>query len=371
MVQDPQEIYRKLGIFIIFSLSLFVVLSFLYILSPLFYIICWAGIIAFFIYPIYRWIDFKIKHKRVSSFLLLMILVLLIIGPLLGILVTFYYQVFTILEAIKPMFEKTPYEFLEGFKKYPKIYELLHKVLEIFSPYLPQIQEKLTQFLTHLIQAGFLSITNLFKFFFSLGFQLAFTLITLYYFLVDGEKAVNEVKNLIPGREDQKQKIIERVAFILRGVLYGNVLTALIQGTLAFVIYYILGIPHHLLWAFLTMLASFLPLLGTFLIWGPIAFYLLIKGSYLKALILVIYSALIISNVDNFLKPILIGGKTKIHNLLIFFSVIGGIVKFGALGLFLGPFILALFLCVIEIYKIYLLSPSNLGENSEKNDQAS
>lgn len=368
MIRDPQEFYRKLGNYVVLTLSVVVVLSFLYILSPLFYIICWAGIIAFFIYPVYRWLNLRIKHKRISSLCVILILVLLVIGPLLGISVTFYSQVISILEALRPIFEKTPHEFIEGFKRYPRIYELLLRLLEIFNPYLPQVQERVAQFLTHLIQAGFFSITNIFRFFFSFGFQLAFTLITLYYFLVDGERVVNEIKNLIPGGEGQKQRILEKVAFILKGVLYGNVLTALVQGTLAFMIYFILGIPHNLLWAFLTMLASFLPMLGTFLVWGPLTLYLVIKGAYAKALILLLFSALIISNVDNFLKPVLIGGKTKIHNLLIFFSVIGGIVKFGVLGLFLGPFILALFLCVIEIYKIYLLYPSDINRSLEERE---
>jgi len=82
-------------------------------------------------------------------------------------------------------------------------------------------------------------------------------------------------------------------------------------------------------------------------------------GSYVKAVILLVFCGVIISNLDNFLKPFLIGGKTKIHNLLIFFSVLGGIVKFGVLGIFLGPLILALFLSIIDIYKNHLITHLN------------
>jgi len=93
--------------------------------------------------------------------------------------------------------------------------------------------------------------------------------------------------------------------------------------------YFILGIPQYLLWAFLTTIASFLPIFGTGLIWLPLTIYLLLVGSYIKALILLLYSVLIIAQVDNFLKPLLIGGRTGIHNLLVFFSVLGGLAKFG------------------------------------------
>jgi predicted PurR-regulated permease PerM len=276
----------------------------------------------------------------------------------LSILINFYSQVISFLEKLEPITRQDFTDFFEKLKNYPKIYLLISKFLVQIQPYLPQIQEKLAQFISGLLQAGLSSFKNIVKYLFSFGFQLAFTLITLYYFLIDGEKFVKEIIGLIPGEEEEKQKVLNKVAMILKGVLYGNILTALVQGFLAFLIYFLLDIPQYLLWAFLTVLASFIPVFGTSLIWIPITIYLVIIGSYIKAIILFLYSILLISQIDNFLKPLLIGEKTKIHNLLIFFSVLGGLIKFGTLGLFLGPLILGLFLSIIEIYKIKCLSNS-------------
>ena len=347
------------GFYIILVLALVVIFSFVYLLTPLFYIICWAGILAFFIYPIYKFVKKKLKNRRrLSAILVLGCLLIFIIGPFLSILLNFYSQVISFLEKLEPITRQNFTDLFEKLKNYPKIYLLISKFFIQIQPYLPQIQEKLAQFISGLLQAGLSSFKNIVKYLFSFGFQLAFTLITLYYFLIDGEKFVKEIIGLIPGEEEEKQKVLNKVAMILKGVLYGNILTALVQGFLAFLIYFLLDIPQYLLWAFLTVLASFIPVFGTSLIWIPITIYLVIIGSYIKAIILFLYSILLISQIDNFLKPLLIGEKTKIHNLLIFFSVLGGLIKFGTLGLFLGPLILGLFLSIIEIYKIKCLSNS-------------
>lgn len=344
---------KHLGEWILLVLALIILLSFVYLLTPLFNIICWAGILAFFIYPVYRFINLKLKnHKRISAILVITCFIIFIIGPFGLVLFNFYSQTLSFLESLEPLTQKDLMTIVESFKNYPRLYILISKIIAQLQPYLPQLQEKFAQFLSSLIQSGFEIFKNFIKFLFSFGFQTAFTLITLYYFLVDGEKVINEITELIPGEKEEKEKILQRVSFILKGVLYGNILTGLIQGFLAFIIYFVLGIPHYLLWAFLTVIASFVPVLGTAFIWGPLIIYLLIIKSYTKAIILFLYSVLIISQVDNFLKPVLIGEKTGIHNLLIFFSVLGGLAQFGPLGLFLGPFILGLMLSIIEIYKI-------------------
>lgn len=329
---------------------------FVYLISPLFYIFCWAFILAFFIYPVYKFVNSKFKnHKRLSAIFVITIFSLVVIIPLSIVILNLYSQILTFLKILEQFTQKDLTELIGNLKQYPRIYALVCKITEHLQPYLPQIQEKFSQLVSDLIQSGFKVFKNFVKFVFSFGFQLAFTLITLYYFLIDGEKFLEEIFFLIPGEKEEKEKIFQKVSLILKGVLYGNILTGILQGFLAFFIYFILGIPQCLFWAFTTVIASFIPIFGTSLIWGPLVIYLLIIGSYTKSLILLIYSVLVISQVDNLLKPIFIGEKTKIHNLLIFFSVLGGLAKFGAIGLFLGPVILGLVLSLIEIYKIKVL----------------
>ncbi len=358
MKEKLRDQSKKTAFWIILVLSIFIISSFLYLLTPLFRIICWAGILAFFIYPAYNFVRIKIfkKYKSLSAIFVIFLFIIFIVGPLSLILINFYYQLFSFLQKLQPITKKDLTQYLNYFKSHPKIYLIISKFLSQVHIYLPQLQSKLTEFISKIIQTGLQSLKNVIQIIVSFGFQLGFTLITLYYFLVDGDKIVKNILELIPGDPYEKQKILNKVSLILKGVLFGNILTAIIQGFLALIIYFFLGIPQYLLWAFLTVLASFIPVFGTSLIWGPLVIYLLIVGKYVKATILTIYAVLLISQIDNFIKPILIGEKTKIHNLLIFFSVLGGLIKFGALGLFLGPVILGLFLCILEIYKIKLLS---------------
>ena len=348
---------QTFGFYIVLTIAVLILIGFIYLLSPFFYVICWAGILAFFIYPIYEFVRKKLKNRRrLAAFIVLGCFLLFLIGPFLSIVLNFYSQAIAFLQKLQPITKKDFTNLLIKLNTHPKISIFVSKFIKQLQPYLPQIQAKFAQFLSNLIQAGISSLKNIVKLLASFGFQLAFTLITLYYFLIDGEKFVKEIIGLIPGKEEEKQKVLTKAALILKGVLYGNILTALVQGFLALIIYFILGVPQYLLWAFLTILASFIPVFGTSLIWFPVVIYLTIKGSYIKAIIMFLYALLLISQIDNFLKPLLIGERTKIHNLLIFFSVLGGLIKFGTLGLFLGPLILGLFLSIVEIYKIKCLS---------------
>ncbi len=354
-------IFQSFSFWILLSLSIVIILLFLYLLSPLFYVICWAGILAFFVSPVYKYINKRLNgKKRLSAIIVFAGVIFFIILPLALIALHFYSQVSSLLEAIQPVSQKNIVDFLHKFQKHPKIYALISKFSTQLQPFLPEIQREFTQFVSNLVQFGFAFLKTFIKRAFTFSLQLAFTLITFYYFLIDGEKILNTIKELIPVEEEEKEKIFTRISFILQGVLYGNILTALIQGFFALIIYFLLGIPQNLIWAFLTVVASFIPVAGTGLVWIPLTIYLLVIGKYTKAVILFLFSVLVISQVDNIVKPILIGEKTKIHNLLIFFAVLGGLAKFGFLGLFLGPVILGLFLCVLEIYKLKWINSENI-----------
>ncbi len=345
--------------------AIFVFFLFLYTLSPFFDVLAWASILSFFIYPVYKKINAKVKKRRISAILVLLGFVCFILLPLGLISLQFYQQFLSLVETLKPLFNKDISEIFEVLKHHKATSFVFSKFYSQISPFLPLIQEKFSSLISSLFQFSFSFFGDFLRKTASIGFKLAFTLITLYYFLIDGEKIFSTVKELIPATEKEKERIFERISSILKGVLYGNILTGILQGLLALIIYLILGIPQNLIWAFLTVVASFIPVLGTSLIWGPLVVYLLIGGYYIKALVLFIYSLLLISQIDNIIKPILIGGRTKIHSLLIFFAVLGGLAKFGLLGLFLGPVILGLFLSIVEIYRINL---SNHARTSGSGD---
>lgn len=353
----------RINIIIIIGLSLFIVGLFVYLVLPFFLIIFWGSLLAFFLYPLYKRLNKLSQNKKTfSSFTTILIFIIFILTPLFFVGLQLFFQAQNIMHKLNEFSVTKLIEFFEHLREKP----FFSKIYPLIEPYLSHFQTQLPQHIPKLAEKLILSLSGMVTWSFAFVIKLFMTLFVLHYFLVDGEKIIQTIKELIPGSEDRKEIITKRIAFIIEGVLYGNLLTALIQGMLSLLIYLALGLSSYALLAFLTMLASFIPFLGTALIWLPTTFYLFLTGSLIKGVVLLLYSALIVSQVDNLLKPLLIGGKTKIHNLLMFLAVVGGLAKFGLTGIFLGPIILGLFLSVLEIYKTHLLNNSE----STKADQA-
>jgi predicted PurR-regulated permease PerM len=126
---------------------------------------------------------------------------------------------------------------------------------------------------------------------------------------------------------------------------------AAIQGALGGIAFFALGLPSALVWGVVMIFLSLIPMAGAFVVWVPAAIYLAVTGHWVKALLLVAWGAFVIGTVDNFLRPKLVGERTKLHELFIFFSVLGGLQVFGVLGLVLGPVVLAITLALLDVLK--------------------
>ena len=135
----------------------------------------------------------------------------------------------------------------------------------------------------------------------------------------------------------------------------GQIVVGMVQGVLAWLGFYLLGVPNPVLWGSLTAVISIIPLLGAVLVWVPIVIYLTLAatmtGEYWRAITLLFYGTFIISLIDNVLKPKIVGERAKIHPLVILFGILGGIQLFGIPGILIGPLVLTIFDVMIEIYK--------------------
>lgn len=155
----------------------------------------------------------------------------------------------------------------------------------------------------------------------------------------------------MPFSKNQKEKLIKQVKEIIISTIYGGVTVALVQGLIGGIAFSILGIPSSVFWGLCMFFSSFIPILGTFIIWGPGALYLFFNGFFLKGFILIFIGIFVISMVDNILRPLIVKGKTRLPTILIFFSILGGIKLFGFIGFIMGPLVLALFISVFEIFR--------------------
>ena len=181
--------------------------------------------------------------------------------------------------------------------------------------------------------------------------EVFFVIFTMYYLFRDGDRLRAVLRFSLPLEGAKASEIIERTREVISASVYGVLVIASIQGALGGFIFFVLGLPSPLLWGVVMMFFSMIPMAGAFIVWVPAAIYLLITGSYVKAVILIAFGALAIGSVDNILRPKLVGERTRLHELLIFFSVLGGLQVFGVLGLVLGPAVVAITLALLDIVR--------------------
>lgn len=171
----------------------------------------------------------------------------------------------------------------------------------------------------------------------------------LFYFLVEGTAIVHKLKYLAPLRTHQEDFLIESLQRVTRAVLFGSVLIAILQGLVGGLGLYCVGIPP-LFWGTMMAMGSFIPVLGTGLIWMPASAYLFFFGDWRWALFLLLWNVLIVTNIDTILRPMLMRKAAQVSPFYIFLSILGGIHAFGALGIFYGPLILSFLMVMLTIY---------------------
>jgi predicted PurR-regulated permease PerM len=181
--------------------------------------------------------------------------------------------------------------------------------------------------------------------------QIFFIIFTMYYLFRDGEGIVRGLPEVLPLEAEQSEEIFARTKEVIGASVYGVLVIAAIQGALGGLAFWALGLPSPLVWGVVMTFMSLIPMAGSFVVWVPAAIYLAATGQWWKAGLLVFWGAVVIGSIDNFLRPKLVGERTKLHELFIFFSVLGGLQVFGVLGLVLGPVVLAITLALFDVVR--------------------
>ena len=184
------------------------------------------------------------------------------------------------------------------------------------------------------------------------GVQLLVCFFALFYLLRDREQALAFLRSLSPLTSAETSRLFQRVADVVRASVLGTLLVAAVQGLLGGLMFWWLGLPAPLLWGLVMSLLAVLPILGAAIVWLPMALFLLMEGSWEKALILGLWGSVVIALIDNLLYPVFVGNKLRLHTLLVFIAILGGLLLFGASGLILGPIVLAVTLAVIDIWRV-------------------
>jgi predicted PurR-regulated permease PerM len=317
------------------------------VLQPFLNAIAWAVVFSIVFYPVYVFLLKYLRLKVFASFLTLIIIILIILGP-------FTYLSFILLDEIGNFIENINEGSLDSIKNIfsnPHVTNIVNKVqsyigiegINIGDMIMENIK-KIGRDVIGRLSSGIGNLAGMF-------IDFIFMLFAVFFFLKDGPDFLSRIRSYLPFNEEDKNRLITKVKDMVISTVFGGVVVAIVQGIIGGSAFYFLGIKSPVLWGASISVMSFLPLLGTFSIWGPMTGYLFIQGNYVKGIILLLVGVLGISMVDNILKPIIISGRTKMPTLAVFFSVLGGIKLFGFIGFIMGPLVLALFVSVFEIFR--------------------
>lgn len=317
------------------------------ILEPFLFPIAWAVVFSVLFYPAYAFILRYIKWKSITSLIVLVVILLIIIGP-------FSYLFFLLVKELGALAEYAEGGKIEAIKditELPIIKSVMNKITSLFNITADELNKAIMENISRLGRELVGGITK------GAGSIVTGTLdfilmaISIFFLLRDGPGFLEKVRDYIPFSEEQKDGLVKQIKDILISTMYGGVIVAIVQGTMGGIAFAVLGISSPVMWGLAMAIASFVPLVGPFAIWAPAAAYLFIEGLIWKGIALALIGAFGISLVDNILKPLIIGKRTKMPFLPLFFSVLGGIKLFGLIGFIMGPMVLATFVSVIEIFR--------------------
>jgi predicted PurR-regulated permease PerM len=170
-----------------------------------------------------------------------------------------------------------------------------------------------------------------------------------YYGLVHGQIFLSRLKDASPMEDDLEEYFYTQTKLTIDGVIWGQIVTSALQGVLGAIAFWIVGIPSAVFWGFVMALLAFLPLIGAFAVWVPAAVYLFAIGNTAFAIGLLVWGVIVVSLVDDVVRPYVIGRSAALHPVLAFVGVLGGLVAFGIMGFVLGPLVLSLFAVVFDV----------------------
>lgn len=331
-----------------FTALILTTVAFLYLIRPFFHPIFWAAIIAGIFYPIFKKINSTIKRPNLSSFATIIIILVIIIIPVVllsGLIVKESLGIYNSLSNAQNPIVITVKNVIGWVKNNP--------ITDKFNINEQQVAEKLTEAAKIITDFVFTAAKNLTQN--SLAFLVMFIIMiyTLFFFLKDGEKMLKKLAHISPLGGKHEAIMYKKFTSTARAVLKGTLIVGGIQGFLGGALFYAVGIEGALIWGIIMMLFSVVPGFGSYVVWLPAALVMFILGNIWQGFALIIFGALVISTIDNFLRPILVGKDTQMHPLLILFSTLGGLVFFGISGFIIGPIVTALLLSLWEMYEQY------------------
>ncbi len=325
---------RHIAFYVLLGLA---TLLLLYLLQPFFYPIFWAAVMAIVFKPLQRRLREKIPSPNLAATVTLTAIIMIIILPagIVGsILLNESLNLYGYLSMDASQVEGRINDLTKKITSEPYL-RYLHIDMTFVSENLTAMAKKATSFI-------FNSLTNLTQNTIMFLVNFVIMLYTLFFFLRDGERFVRMLMRLFPLGEEKEEKLLDRFAAMTLATLKVTVIIGGLKGILGSIVFSLTGVHGALTWGVLMVFTSIIPAVGCAIVWGPVGIVMIVLGYVWEGLIILVCGLTIISHVDTFLRPILLGQTIRMHPLLIFLSTLGGLSLFGISGFVIGPVIVSL-----------------------------
>ncbi|MEK7181797.1 MAG: AI-2E family transporter, partial [Patescibacteria group bacterium] len=338
---------KSLNVYFFFILLTLVGVAVFFIFRPFITAIIAAAIISALFKRPYNFLERVMHgHRGIAAFFTCILVILIIVTPILIVLSMAIGEASSIYGALG---EQTKIEqFIDKTITLSENVPILNLVIDrdtLNQERLLLDAKQLSGNALGLLQAAYTSISHFIFWIFVMFF-------TLFYFLIDGKRALRYIMRMSPLRNEHDKLLVEKFVSISRATLKGTLVVGAIQGFIGGVVFWIAGVPSPAIWGFIMLLFSMIPLVGTAVVWLPTALIMLALGNVWQGVFIIAVGAGVISTIDNILRPKLVGRDTQMHPLMIFFATLGGISVFGLPGFIMGPIIISLFMALGEIYSI-------------------
>jgi predicted PurR-regulated permease PerM len=323
-------------------------LAFAWIIIPFYGAVLWGTISAIVFAPLYRRLLQAMPQRRtLAAVATVLIIVVLVILPFILISLVLVQEAASVYESVQSGELNFDRYFQQIVAQLPSWAANLLARFGLTN--LSAVEQKLSVALAAGSQFITSQIINIGQNTFNFVISLLLMLYLLFFLLRDGNELSLRIRHAIPLRPEQKRALFEKFTVVIRATVKGNIAVALVQGALGGLIFWLLGIHAPLLWAVLMAFLALVPAVGAGLVWLPVALFFLMTGATWQGIVLIAYGVLVISVVDNILRPILVGQDTKLPDYVVLISTLGGISIFGVNGFVLGPVIAAMFMAVWHI----------------------
>ncbi|MBD3345206.1 MAG: AI-2E family transporter [Chitinivibrionales bacterium] len=347
-VLKDRDVPEHMNRFTILVLLIISIVAFLPFVAIFFVPLVLAATFATIFYGFYRIIYKRLWHQPVlSAFICCIILIIGMLIPAYVLVQLVVNQAIDLYEQVAPTIrgafqDDVQYEWLQLIRRLPFGRWLIDQV--DWRAIVNSIGSTLTSLGTTILNRTSAGV-------FGFVANLLITFFILFYFFIDGKRLVSYVKHLLPIRDEYKERIVSNFLLISRATVRGTLIIGLAQGSLGALTLLIFGVDTWIFWGFIMLILSIIPMVGPPIVLIPAGFIQVMKGDIWQGIGIIISSLLVVSSVDNVLRPRVVGSGARMHDLMIFISTLGGLSIFGVMGFIVGPAIASFFVAVVNIYR--------------------